>query len=455
MEALPRISVVTPSRNQGRFIARTIESVLAQQYPNLEHMVVDGMSTDETPRILASYPHLRIIRERDRGQTDALNKGFRAATGDILCFLNSDDTFCPGALHRVAREIDPARHRHVIVGRCAYIDEDDRPTGLEHPSAFIGHPRMLAVWKGNTIPQPATFWSREVWEQCGPLDEREHHVLDYELFCRFSRTYKFHFLDQVLANYRLHANSKTCLRGRDEIVEEAIRASRKHWGPKWRPLYWRLACSLAWFRIESMWDRVGQVEQFTRLGHLWRQRHCRIRSDACRLAAAFLDPVTTIRLQIRHRLPTRFARLLAGHGEELWPEGHCRPETLLWRGFTEQYDSSGFVGPTFVARIHTESCHRFLNVLGEEFVQQGPRPLEIAVHVDGRLVLRHQQRRSKAIKIVVPVGGLTPGCHELKLTSSGWYMLSEYRGDKDYRPISFRLTGLWLDGSCAQPRQTA
>src|SRR5207302_1409290 len=92
MPTLPRISVVTPSFNQGRFVARTIESVQAQQYPNLEHIVVDGMSTDDTPAILARYPHLRVLREPDCGQADAINKGFGLATGDIYCFLNSDDT---------------------------------------------------------------------------------------------------------------------------------------------------------------------------------------------------------------------------------------------------------------------------------------------------------------------------------------------------------------------------
>src|SRR5437868_15173719 len=112
MATLPRISVVTPSYNQGRFIAQTIDSVLAQGYPNLEHIVVDGMSTDETPAVLARYPHLRVVREPDSGQGEAINKGFRLATGDIFCFLNSDDTFLPGALQRVAKEIDPSRGRH-------------------------------------------------------------------------------------------------------------------------------------------------------------------------------------------------------------------------------------------------------------------------------------------------------------------------------------------------------
>src|SRR5271154_83853 len=98
----PRITIVTPSFNQGGFIRDTIESVLAQEYPNVEHIVVDAMSTDETPQVLQRYPHLKVIREPDRGQADAINKGFSIASGDIYCFLNADDTFVSGALQRVA-----------------------------------------------------------------------------------------------------------------------------------------------------------------------------------------------------------------------------------------------------------------------------------------------------------------------------------------------------------------
>ena len=166
---MPRISIITSSYNQGEFIERTIESVLAQRYPDFEHIVVDGMSTDATPEILARYPHLHVIREPDNGQADAINKGFRRATGDILCFLNSDDTFMPGALARVAREIDPARARHVVLGRCRFIDENDRFLGVEHPSAFESHRRVLEIWKGYCIPHPAVFWTPEVWRRCGPL----------------------------------------------------------------------------------------------------------------------------------------------------------------------------------------------------------------------------------------------------------------------------------------------
>ena len=137
--------MVTPSFNQGAFLERTIASVEAQDYPDLEHIVVDGMSTDDTPDVLARHPRLVVIREPDKGQADAINKGLARAAGSVLCVLNSDDTFAPGALRRVAAEIDPARGRHVVLGRCRFVDEADRFLGFEHPSGFESHRRVLEI----------------------------------------------------------------------------------------------------------------------------------------------------------------------------------------------------------------------------------------------------------------------------------------------------------------------
>ena len=169
----PKVSIVTSSYNQAAFIARTIESVRTQDYPNVEHIVVDGMSTDGTVDVLARYPDLKVIREPDRGQADAINKGFRAATGDLFGFVNSDDTLEPGALSAVVDAIDPGAGRHVVMGRCRFIDESDRFLGVEHPSRFQSHRRVLEIWKGHEIPQPATFWTRDVWERSGPLEMDE------------------------------------------------------------------------------------------------------------------------------------------------------------------------------------------------------------------------------------------------------------------------------------------
>src|SRR5262249_6368542 len=149
-----------------------------------------------------------------------------------------------------------------------FIDECDRDLGWEHPWSVTGHHRALEVWKGHCIPQPAVFWTREVYERCGGLDEREHLVLDYDLFCRFSRCYRFHPVDQVLATSRLHAASKTCSGSDDRVLEESIRVSRKYWGPWYSPRSWLLALSLAWHRF----DRPGRALALSRWGREAMQR---------------------------------------------------------------------------------------------------------------------------------------------------------------------------------------
>ena len=113
---------------------------------------------------------------------------------------------------------------------------------------------MLQVWKTHGVPQPATFWTAEVWKRCGPMDETLHLALDYDLFCRFSRHYRFHFVDAVLADYRLHGESKTCSNEQEEVLEQAIAISRRYWGSPLGRKYWLLRGSLAWFRFRQVYQ---------------------------------------------------------------------------------------------------------------------------------------------------------------------------------------------------------
>jgi glycosyltransferase involved in cell wall biosynthesis len=443
MPLLPRISVVTPSYNQGRFLARTIDSVRAQGYSNLEHIVVDGMSTDDTCAVLARYPHLRVLREPDCGQSEAINKGFRLATGDIFCFLNSDDTLLPGALQRVACEIDPHRDRHVVMGRCCHIDEDDQVLCVEHPSAFLGHRRMLEVWKIHTIPQPATFWTAEVWRCCGPLDEREQMVPDYDLFCRFSRRYHFHFIDQVLATYRLHARSKTCTREDAHVLREAIRVSRRYWGSPLRLQFWQLLGSLTWYRLEQVLQRKRRAAALMD-GH-----ERALGNGNMLLGLAFLSGAVMCApdLSFRRALLPRMGRHLERWwpqraGADLWHPGHTSPATLAWRGFTGLYKSD-FIGPTFISRIRVEPTHRVLELHLEGVTRPMPRPLNIDFYLDNQLV--HQCRlRMETLAVCLPVAQLRPGTHELKIISSSYMVPHEHLGNGDFRPLSAKLRRLQL-----------
>jgi GT2 family glycosyltransferase len=390
----PRISVVTPSFNQGRFIAQTIDSVRAQDYPNLEHIIVDSMSTDETPAVLARYPELRLIRERDRGPADAINKGLRAATGDILCFLNSDDTLLPGALERVAREIDPVRGRHVVVGRCLYTDEQGASLNMEHPwQPSASRRRLLEVWKGNCIPQPATFWTREAWRRCGPLDDAENLVFDYDFMCRLRQCYPFHPIDKVLATYRLHDSSKSCQARHREVVERALQVSRRYWGPCSRPEWWRLRLSLA--RRELLTPLRPRAKRWLRRLGLLRQR--------------------------------------------------VSPLTLMWQSFTGQH-ADGAVGPIYVTDIRVDPACRQLQLRGEAAVRpQSPLP-HITLSIDGRPIPARQFGAAQ-FAVTAPLEGLTPGTHRLTVHSSSFIVPHEYLSNGDFRPLAFRLCELTVRGT--------
>ena len=214
----PKISVVTPSFNQGRFIGETIDSVIAQDYPNLEHIVVDGGSTDETMEVLERYrPHLtHIISEQDRGQSDALNKGFRLATGEIFCWLNSDDRFAPGALFAVA--IAFSTHDVDMVSGICEIYEEGRLLH-RHMSSCANGPLPLndlldldGGWNaGQFFYQPEVFFSRALWEKAGGhVREDCYYSMDYELWCRFAQKGAvLHVIGKSLARFRQHPAQKT------------------------------------------------------------------------------------------------------------------------------------------------------------------------------------------------------------------------------------------------------
>jgi hypothetical protein len=205
----PRISVVTPSYNQAAYLEETMRSVLLQGYPNLEYMVVDGGSTDGSADIIRRYaPYLTYwVCEPDRGQSHAINKGWARATGDLLAWLNSDDTYLPGALATVARYMAGAPACGLCHGGERTVGADSQPLAVakRHP-AGEGLALLLPY---NRIAQPTVFVRRALQARVGPLDENLHYVLDRDYWLRASLSETFGRVDAEIATCRIHSAAKT------------------------------------------------------------------------------------------------------------------------------------------------------------------------------------------------------------------------------------------------------
>ena len=203
---MPLISIVTPSYNQGKYIRRTIDSVLNQNYPNIEYVVIDGGSNDETVDILKSYgSRLRWISRKDKGQANAINKGLRIAKGEIVAWLNSDDTYEQGTVAKVVKFFKNNPEAKFVHGNGHHIDVDDKFIE-RYPSEKTNFERF---YKSCPVCQPTTFWKKEITNDVGLLNENWNYGMDYDYWIRISKKYEFHFLKDHLANTRVYADTKT------------------------------------------------------------------------------------------------------------------------------------------------------------------------------------------------------------------------------------------------------
>lgn len=228
MKPQPKISIITPSYNQGRYIEETIESVLAQDYPDIEYIVVDGGSTDETIDILKKYDaKLRWISEKDNGQSDAIIKGFKMAKGEIIAWLCSDDIYLPGAVTRIVEFFKSNGDVGLVYGKSHYIDEEGKVTG-EYPSAGFDAERMAVF---NMISQPSAFFKKEAYDKAAGVDVALTYAMDYDLWLRLAKVAKVEYLREFFSSYRLHRESKTvsnvhALKQSKEILDTV----QKHFG---------------------------------------------------------------------------------------------------------------------------------------------------------------------------------------------------------------------------------
>jgi glycosyltransferase involved in cell wall biosynthesis len=225
---LPKISVVVPSFNQARFLAQTLDSIVEQRYPELELIVVDGGSTDGSVEILERYAkHCAFwVSEPDGGQTPALIKGFARATGDVLCWVNSDDLLEPWTLLEVGRFFEAHPAADAVFGDALWIDEDGRVLREQREIPFN---RFIWMHTYNYIPGMSMFWTRRVYEAVGGLDARFNLAMDADLWIRIADVTPIHHVRHLWSRSRLYSDQKT-LRLRRDSLREDLEIRARYWG---------------------------------------------------------------------------------------------------------------------------------------------------------------------------------------------------------------------------------
>ncbi len=236
----PLVSIVTPSYNQAKFIGRTIESILNQDYPNIQYIVMDGKSTDNTVQILKQYgKKITWKSEKDSGQSEAINKGIRMAKGEIVAFLNSDDTYEPGAISKVVKFFNDNPSTKWVYGKCKIVNENDveirKPITL-YKNLLLRNFSYNKILAENFISQPATFWRRELHDEFGYFDENDHWCMDYEFWLRIGSKYPAGVINNYLSNFRYHSDSKSGLEDKTKFQDELKLAKKYSNGVK-IPIY--------------------------------------------------------------------------------------------------------------------------------------------------------------------------------------------------------------------------
>jgi glycosyltransferase involved in cell wall biosynthesis len=292
--SLPRLSIVTPSFNQGQFLEQTILSVLGQNYQDLEYIIIDGGSRDNSVEIISRYAD-RLAHwesEPDRGQAHAINKGFARATGDIFCWINSDDFFLPNVFNQLPSLFLPGA-AELVYGKCLLFDDERKWAAIRKPPSPFDRELYRAV---AFFDQPSTFWSRRLWEETGMLDETMHYSFDWEWFNRASDRGEFKAISLLVSAYRFHSAHKTSGgdlgRRRQEIREIVGRYANQNWGEVYKAVDERILPGMrklrAMNRVRAIWRLEHSAEKLLRRTR-YADVYLRFGAKAVEQAIAMLD----------------------------------------------------------------------------------------------------------------------------------------------------------------------
>jgi len=231
-----KISIITPSLNQGKFIEETIKSVVSQQGDfELEYIIIDGQSIDNSIEIIdkyaKKYPFIKWVSEKDDGQAQAINKGFKMASGDIINWLCADDLLLPGCLQKVCSFFGKNKDARVVFGHGEFIDESGNVFRYFKSREF-SRPELIKRWscvnQKFNLSQPSVFVKKEILGDIGFIDENNRFCMDYEWHLRINKKYNFYFIGGLLSQSRYHKDCKS-VKFRDEQYKESILASKKFW----------------------------------------------------------------------------------------------------------------------------------------------------------------------------------------------------------------------------------
>ena len=263
MEIHPKVSIITPSFNQAAFLERTMQSVLNQSYKNIEYIVIDGGSTDGSLELIQRYADELVYWESmpDRGQTEAINKGFDRASGEIMAYLNSDDLYYPHAVEEAVAFLSVNPEVGMVYGDADYIDEVGDVIG-RFPAAQTSYRRLRNGYVH--IPQQATFFRRSLWDIVGPLDPAFYFAMDYDLWVRIASLTPLVYHPRTWAAFRLHGGAKTT-QAAAQCWPEMVRVHRRLGGGVVSPIY-------AKYLLRRILEPLMPLRLKLRL---WRQRHLR------------------------------------------------------------------------------------------------------------------------------------------------------------------------------------